>query len=283
MAASPVAAGVAPSVGADCAGVEAGAVVDAGFEDAAPNRLLVAPAAGAAEEGVAAPAPAAPLNSEEAGAGAVEVVVVAPLAGVELDGVLAAGLLKRLELPLAAGALGVDDPAAPNRPGEGAAAGAAALSLSPPPRLNPPREGVAAGVALGWALPPNKPPAAGLGVSCELGAAAGVPNRPAGVDGVALLFAVLEPAAFPNKVDAGLEAPAGLAPNKLDEVPDAGAAGLEAAFANKLDPDVFPPAWLFCPRENRPPEGGGPAGVVEGSAKVLVGAGVAVGVDEPVK
>lgn len=246
---------------------------------------------------------------------------MAPLAGVELEGVGASGFLKRLdaELPPAAGALGVDEPAAPNRPGVDAAVEGAALSLSPPPRLNPPKEGVAAGceeagcaagveppprlkagallagVVLEGAPPPNKPPA-GLGVSCELDAAAGAapPNSPAGVDGVAALFASFEPAAPPNKPVVGVDAPAGLEPNRLDPVPDAGAAGLEAAFPNKPDPDVFAPAWLlFCPSEkpveaagacpNRPDAGGGPAGVVEGRAKVLLGAGVAVGVEEPVE
>lgn len=248
-------------------------------------------------------------------------VVVAPFAGVELIGVLASGFLKRLdaELPPAAEALGVEDPAAPNRLGVGAAEGVAALSLSPPPRLKPPNEGVAAGceaagcaagvdaprpnvggllagVVLERPPPPNSPPV-GLGVSCELDAVAGAapPNSPAGVDGVALLFALLELGAPPNKPVVGVEAPAGLAPNKLDVVPVAGAAaGFGGALPNRLVPDVLPPVWVFCPppRENpdeaagvcpnKPDPGGGPAGVVEGREKVLLGAGVAAGVDEPV-
>jgi hypothetical protein len=244
-------------------------VVDAGFEVAPPKRPPVGAEAGAAEEdGVAALAPAAP-NSEEAAAG-VEVaaplvaVVVAPAAGVEAAGVPASdSFLKRPdEAPVpAAGALGVDDPAAPNRLGVAAAEEVAALSLSPPPRLNPPNEGVAAGceeagcagvdpprlkaggllagVELGTALPPNSPPA-GLGVSWEPEAAAGVaaPNSPE-AGGVALLFASFEPAAPPKRPEVGVEVPAGLAPNKLDGVPDAGAAaGLEAALPNKPEADA---------------------------------------------
>lgn len=250
-------------------------MVDAGLEVAPPKRPPVGPEAGVAalappkrppvgaeagaaeEDGVAALAPAAP-KSEEVAAG-VEVaallvaVVVAPAAGVEAVGVPASdSFLKRPdEAPVpAAGALGVDDPAAPNRLDVGAAE--AALSLSPP-RLNPLNVGVAAGceeagcdgvdpprlkvggllagVELGRAPPPNSPPA-GLGVSWE---AAGVaaPNSPE-VGGVALLFASFEPAAPPKRPEVGVEVPAGLAPNKLDVVPDAGAAaGLEAAFPNR--------------------------------------------------
>jgi hypothetical protein len=250
-------------------------------------------------------------------------VVVAPVAGVELVGVLTSGFLKRLkpELPPAEGALGVEDPTAPNKPDVGAADEVAALSLSlsPPPRLKPPNEGVAAGceaagcdagvepprlnvggllagVVLERAPPPNSPPA-GLGVSCELEAAAGAapPNSPASVGGVALLFASFEPVAPPKRPAVGVEAPAGFAPNKLDVVvPDAGAA---AGFAapNRPVPAVLPPVWVFPPREkpdeaagvdplpNRLEPGGGPAGVVEGREKADFGAGVAAGVDEPVE
>jgi hypothetical protein len=299
-------------------GAEAGAAEEDGVAALAPpKRPPVGAEAGAAEEdGVAALAPAAP-NSDEAAAG-VEVaaplvaVVAAPVAGVEEVGVPASDwFLKRP----AAGALGVDDPAAPNRLDVGAAEGVAALSLSPPPKLNPLNLGVAAGceeagcagvdpprlkvggllagVELGRALPPNSPPA-GLGVSWEPEAVAGVaaPNNPE-VGGVALLFASFEPAAPPKRPEVGVEVPAGLAPNKLDVVPDDGAAaGLEAALPNKPELDA-PLAWLFCPpREkpveaagvcpNRPEPGGGPAGVVDGRAKVLFAAGVAAGVDEPV-
>lgn len=130
-------------------------------------------------------APAAPNNEGVAVVAPLVAVVVAPLAGVELVGVLTSGFLKRLrpELPPAAG---VEDPAAPKRLGVGAADDVAALSLSlsPPPRVNPPpKDGVAAGceaagvdppklnvggllagVVLESAPPPKSPPA-GLGVS----------------------------------------------------------------------------------------------------------------------
>lgn len=211
----------------------------------------VAPDVGAAadEAGGAELPPPTPPNRD----GAEPVAVAA--GGVELAGVLASGFLKRLrpELPPAAGALGVDDPAPPNRPGDGAADEVAALSLSPPPpKLKPPSEGVADGCeAAGWAAgvdpprlneggllagvvlgrpPPNSPPA-GLGVSCEPEAAAGVdpPNRPADGGGVALLFASLEPAAPPKRPDEGVEAPAGLEPpNKPGVDPVVGTAGLAA-------------------------------------------------------
>ena len=244
-----------PPVGAD-----AGAAEEYGVAAVAPpKRPPVGAEAGAAEEdGVAALAPAAP-NSEEAGAG-VEVaaplvaVVLAPAAGVEAVGVPASdSFLKRPdEAPVpAAGALGVDDPAAPNRLDVGAAEEVAGLFLSPPPRLNPLKVGVAAGcdgvdpprlkvggllagVELGRALPPNSPPA-GFGVSWEPEAAAGVaaPNSPE-AGGVALLFASFEPAAPPKRPEVGVDVPAGLAPNKPDVVPDAGgAAGLEAALPNR--------------------------------------------------
>lgn len=296
--------------------VEAGAVVGAGFAAAPPKRPPVG--AAAEEDGVAALVPAAP-NSDEGAAAGVEAVaplvavVVAPVAGVELLGAEASeSFLKRL-VGAAAGALGVDEPAAPNRLGVGAAEEVAALSLAAPPRLNPPNEGVAAGceeagcaagvdpprlkeggllagVVLGRALPPNSPPL-GLGVSCEPVAAAGVaaPKSP-GVEGAALLLASFEPAAPPKRPVVGVEAPAGLAPNKLDVVPDAGAAGFEAALPNKLG--VLPPVWPVCPPREKPveaagvcpnrfePPGGGPAGVVDGRAKVLFAAGVAEGVDE---
>lgn len=246
-------------------GAEAGAAEEDGVAAAAPPKSPpVGAEAGAAEEdGVAALAPAAP-NSDEAAAGVeaaapLVAVVAAPVAGVEEVGVPASDwFLKR---PPAAGALGVDDPAAPNRLDVGAAEEVAALSLSPPPRLNPLNLGVAAGceeagcagvdpprlkaggllagVELGRALPPNSPPA-GLGVSWEPEAGAGVaaPNSPE-VGGVALLFALFEPAAPPKRPEVGVEVPAGLAPNKLDVVPDAGAAaGLEAALPNKLELDA---------------------------------------------
>jgi hypothetical protein len=233
-------------------------------------------------------------------------LVVAPLAGVVPVGVLTAGLLKRLrpELPPAAGALGVEEPAAPNRLGVGAAEDVAALS--PPAVPKPPSEGVAdgceaagvdpprlnvggllAGVVLG--RPPPNNPVAGLGVSCELGVADGAapPKRPAGVGGVADLFASLEAPAPPNRPLVGVEAPAGLAPNKLGVPAVAGF----AAPPNRPDPVcVLPPVWLLCPPNERadeaagvwPPNrldpGGGPAGVVEGSMDVLFAAGVAAGV-----
>lgn len=259
LAASPEAAGVAPSVGVGCAGVEAGAVDDVGFAPPRPpKRPVVAPDVGAAaEEAGVAELVAAPLVA----------VVVAPLAGVELVGVLTSGFLKRpkAELPPAAGALGVEAPAVPKRLEVVVAEEVAALSLSPPPKLKPPNEGVAdgceaagceagvdpprlneggllAGVVLGRPPPPPNSPPAGLGVSCELEVAAGVapPNSPAGVGGVALLFASFEPAAPPKRPVVGVETPAGLAPNKLDVVPDAGAAAGFAAPPNKPDPDVLP-------------------------------------------
>ena len=133
-------------------------------------------------------------------------------------------------------------------------------------------DGLLAGVL---ARPPNIAPA-GLGVSCGPAPDAGValPKAP-GVEGAALLLASFAPAAPLNIAVVGVDAPAGLAPNKFD-----GAAGFEAAFApNK----PAPLDWLFwpaCPNKFEP--GGGPAGVVEGSEKVLLGAGVAAGVEEPV-
>lgn len=174
-------------------------MVDAGVAPPRPpNMLGLGPDVGAdAEEvgGAELPAPAPPNNDGvelvAVVAAPLVAVVVAPLAGVVLVGVLTAGLLNRLkpELPpAAAGALGVDEPAAPNRLGVAAAEDVAALSFSPPPKLKPPREGVAAGCeAAGGAAgvdaprlneggllagvvlgspPPNNPPA-GLGVSCE--------------------------------------------------------------------------------------------------------------------
>lgn len=315
LAASPEAAGVAPSVDVGWAEVEAGAGVDEGVELAPPrppNRPVVVPDFGAAvDAGVAELVPAAP-NSEGAPAEAVvaaplAAVVVAPLVGVAAVGVLApSSFLKS--------AAGVEDAAAPNMLGVGAAEEAGALSLFAPPKLKPPSEGVAAGwLAAGCvagvdpprlnaggllagvlekAAPPNRPPA-GLGVSCELAPAAGAaPEKRPGVEGGALLFASLEPAAPPNRPLVGVDAPAGLAPNKPDGVPDDGA-GFEAAFPPNRPPPVAPLDGLLCPpREkvdagagvcpNRPAPGGGPAGVVEGSEKVLLGAGVAAGVDEPV-
>jgi hypothetical protein len=316
-AASPEAAGVAPRVDVGWAEVEAGAVVEAGVELAPPRPPkrppVAAPAAGAAEgAGVAELVPAAPNNE---GAPLVAVVaaplaavVAAPLAGVADVGVPACSSFLKSDA-------GVEDAAAPNRLGVGAAEGVAALFLSPPPRLKPPSEGVAAGCdAAGWVAgvdpprvnaggllagvldrppPPNRPPA-GLGVSCELAPVAGAaPEKSPGVEGAAPLFASAEPAAPPKRPVVGVEAPAGLAPNKLDVVPDAGAAGFEAALPPKRPPPVAPLGWLlFPPREkvdagagvcpNRPEPGGGPAGVVEGREKVLLGAGVAAGVEEPV-
>lgn len=273
--ASPEAAGVAPRVEAGWAGVEAGAVVEAGFDAAPPrppNRPPVAPDAGAAEDaGVAELAPAPPnmLGVELVAvvAAPLVAVVVAPFAGVELVGVLTSGFLKRLEaeLPPAAGALGVEDPAAPNKLGVGAAEEVAALSLSPPPKLKPPNDGVdagceaagcaagvdpprlnegglLAGVVLERPPPPNSPPA-GLGVSCVLGVAAGAapPNNPAGVGGVALLFASFEPAAPPKRPVVGVEAAAGLAPNKLEGVPEAGAAaGFDKALPKRPEEGALP-------------------------------------------
>lgn len=256
-------------MGASWAEFEAGAVVDAGFAPPRPpNRPAVAPDVGAAAEEVGAaelPLPAPP-NNDVAELVAVVVaplvaVVVAPLAGVELVDVLASGFLKRLkpELPPAGGALGVEDPAAPNRLGAGAADEVAALSL-PPPKLKPPNEGAAddcevpgcaagvdpprlndggllAGVVLG--RPPANSPPAGLGVSCEPeDAGAAPPKSPAGVEGAALLFALFDPAAPPKRPVVGVEAPAGLAPNKPDVVPEAGAAGF--APPKSPDPDVPP-------------------------------------------
>lgn len=95
------------------------------------------------------------------------------------------------------------------------------------------------------------------------------------------MFASLElPVPAPPKTPVvGVEAPAGLAPNKLGVPADAGAAGFEAAPPNKPPSCVLPPAWGVCP--NRLGPGGGPAGVVEGRKDVLFVAGVAVGF-EPV-
>lgn len=290
-------------------------MVDAGFAPPRPPNIPDdAPDVGAAadEAGGAELPPPTPPNSD-----GVELDAVAA-AGVELEGVLASGFLKRLrpELPPAAEAPGVDDPAPPNRPGDGAADEVAALSLSPPPKLKPPSEGVADGCeAAGWEAgvdpprlneggllagvvlgspPPNSPPA-GLGVSCEAEAAAGAapPNRP-GVGGVAPLFVSLEPAAAPKRAVVGVEALAGLLPpNKPGVEPLVGTAGF-AAPPNKPDPAVLPPVWLLCPPREKaddaagvcPPNkldpGGGPAGVVEGRKDVLFAAGVAVGV-EPVE
>lgn len=291
-------------------------MVEAGFEPAPPKpppkRPPVVPDAGAAEDaGVAELVPAAPNNDGAplvaVAAVPLAVVVEAPLAGVADAGVPApSSFLKRVEA-------GVDGFAAPNRLGVAAAAEAAGLSLSPPPRLKPPNEGVAAGcedagcvagvdpprLNAGGLLagvldrpPPPKRLPAGLGVPCELAPAAGAaPKRP-GVEGAALLLASLAAAPPLNRLVVGVDAPAGLAPNKLDVVPDAGAAGFEAAFPPKRLPPVVPLDWLLfppsekvdagagvCPNKFEP--GGGPAGVVEGREKVLLGAGVAAGVEEP--
>ena len=289
-------------------------MVEAGVDPRPPpKRPPVVPEVGAAEDaGVAELVPAAPNNDGAPLVAVVAVplapVVAAPLAGVADVGVPApSSFLKSAEA-------GVDGFAAPNRLGVAAAEEAAGLSLSPPPKLKPPSDGVAAGceaadcvagvdpprLNAGGLLagvldrpPPPKRPPAGLGVSCELAPAAGAaPKRP-GVEGAALLFALLAPAPPPNRPVVGVDAPAGLAPNKLDVVPDAGAAGFEAAFPPNRPPPAAPLDWLlFPPREkvdagagvcpNKPEPGGGPAGVVEGREKVLLGAGVAAGVEEPV-
>ena len=242
---------------------------------------------------------------------------MAPVAGVELVGVLISGFLNRLDEELSP-AVGPAADWARNRPDVGVAEDVAVLSLSPPPKLKPPKDGadagceaagcdagvdpprvkpggLLAGVVLERPAPPNSPPA-GLGVSCELGVAAGAapPNNPAEAGGVALLFASFEPPAPPKSPVVGVEAPAGLAPpNRFDVVPEAGAAaGFDKALPNR--PLEVPLDWVFCapPKEkplegagacpNMPDPGGGPAGVVEGREKVLLGAGVAAGVEEPV-
>lgn len=151
---------------------------------------------------------------------------------------------------------------------------------------SPNEGGLLAGVVLDRP-PPNSPPA-GLGVSCEPGAAAGgaPPNRPADGGGVALLLASFAPAAPPKRLE-GVEAPAGLAPpNKPGVDPVVGTAGFAAPPNN-----VLPLVWLLCPPREKadgaagvcPPNkfepGGGPAGVVEGRKDVLFAAGVAVGVE----
>lgn len=257
LAASPEAAGVAPRMDAGWAEVDAGAAVEAGFELAAPRpppkRPPVVPDAGAAEDaGVEELVPAAPNNEGAPLVAVVAVplaaVVAAPLAGVADVGLPASSSFLKRDA-------GVDGFAAPKRLGVAAAEEAAGLSLSPPPRLKPPSEAVAAGWVAG-VDPPKRPPAgllagvldrppppkrppAGLGVSCELAPAAGVaPEKRPGVEGAALLLASLAPAAPPNRPVVGVDAPAGLAPNKLDVVPDAGAAGFEAAFPPNKPPPV---------------------------------------------
>jgi hypothetical protein len=291
-------------------------VVEAGVDPRPPpKRPPVFPDAGAAEDaGVAELVAAAPNNDDVAPLVAVVAVPLAPVVAAPLAGVADVGVPAPSSFLKSAEA-GADGFAAPNRLGVAAAEEAAGLSLSPPPRLNPPSEGVAAGCEAAGCVagvdPPNRPPAgllagvlerppppkrppAGLGVSCELAPAAGAaPKRP-GVEGAAFLFASLAPAPPPNRPVVGVDAPAGLAPNKLDVVPDAGAAGFEAAFPPNRPPPVVPlDCWLFPPRENvdagagvcpnKPEPGGGPAGVVEGREKVLLGAGVAAGVEEPIR
>lgn len=228
-----------------------------------PNMPPVAPEVGAADDvGAAELAPAppnSPVDELVAGAAALlDAVVAGPGAGVELVGVLTSGFLNKFSP-----AVEPAEDGARNRADVGVAEGVAALSLSPPPRLNPPKDGADAGCeaagcdagvdpprlnvggllagVLDRPAPPNRPPA-GLGVSCELGVAAGAapPKSPAEAGGVALLFASFEPPA-PPKRPVGAEAPAGLAPNKLDGVPGAGAAaGFDMALPNKPPPDGAP-------------------------------------------
>ena len=122
--------------------------------------------------------------------------------------------------------------------------------------------GVAAGVVL---PPPNKDVACGPALLGMLGCAD------------ALWFASFDASLFPKPNGlallaagcAGVEAP----PNRL------GVDDVAAGFAAppKSDGAAFAPAAAW---PNRLVPGGGPAGVVEGSEKVLLGAGVAVGVED---
>lgn len=129
------------------------------------------------------------------------------------------------------------------------------------PRLN----GLFAGVTAGVVLPMlNKD---GLGVAC--GAAS-----PPGMLGFAAEASLLPKPKAPAPLAGGCAGVVVFAPNRdVEEVAGFAAppkregaevAGV-AAFPNKLVP------------------GGGPAGVVEGRAKVLLGAGVAAGVEEAVR
>lgn len=72
------------------------------------------------------------------------------------------------------------------------------------------------------------------------------------------------------------------APNKVDGVEDEVVAGFAAPPNSEGVPELAPaPDGADWPPNKLLP-GGGPAGVVEGKERVLFGAGVAAGVDDPV-
>jgi hypothetical protein len=116
--------------------------------------------------------------------------------------------------------------------------------------------------------------------------------------GVAPLSAPADVSLFPpNNPLVGVELPRGFPaaapPNRDGEAE----AEVVAGFAPKRGAPVFPPDWFFCPKSvlpdcafppfwlfppNRLGPGGAPAGVVDGRENVLVGAGVAAGVDAAV-
>ena len=125
-----------------------------------------------------------------------------------------------------------------------------------------------AGVAAGVVLPVlNKD---GLGVACG-------PASPPGMLGCAdeFLFAPADASLLPNPNVggcAGVELGAAAPNNGVEDV-------VGFAPPPKRDEPELAPAPVF---PNKLVPGGGPAGVVEGSANVLFGAGVAAGVEDPV-
>lgn len=161
--------------------------------------------------------------------------------------------------------------------------------------FEPSSDGVLAGVEEGAAPRLNKEDDV-FGAACEVGApscGAPPPNRlgvaGAGCAGVFLLASSPDGAALPKLKPPPLlpVVPAlGVAlPNRPPVEADVVAGfGAAAPPPNKLlpDPDPDPAPDPPKPLKTLFP-GGGPAGVVEGRNEVLFGAGVAVGVDDPVK